>query len=182
MKHLIPALLLVLLGSLPVSATVSALRSDENEIRLWNGPRAGLGELVYTIRLDTENAPPVHQVYVGIDVGRPMFAFDNAHFYNGPNRRSRPIYTLDGPRVHLGPDNNAPAIYLVQNGRVRRGANNNGPIVFTITRFRVYEGPNTNGPIVLSSNRDLLHSDVPLDRVIPILLELELRGGGPDAP
>ncbi len=182
MKHLIPALVLVLLGSLPASATALAPQSSNSEIRLWNGPRAGLGDLVYTIQLDKENAFPVHQVYAGIDVGRPLFAFDATHFYNGPNRRSRPIYSFDGPRVHPGPDNHAPAIYFVQNGRVRRGANNNGPIAFTITRFRVYEGPNTNGPIVLSSNRDLLRSDVPLDRVIPILLELELRGRGPDTP
>lgn len=178
MKHFVLVFIFALLLGTPVPSAADsiALQRDDHEVRLWNGPHSGLGDLVYTIRLDREGPPSVHKVYTGIDVGRPMLVFNETHVFDSPDTRRPPIYTFDGPRVHLGADNNRPAIYFVHNGRVWSGENNKGQILFTITHFRVYEGPDLTGTILLSSDSDLLRPDVRIDRLIPILLELELRG------
>ncbi|MBS1252163.1 MAG: hypothetical protein MAG451_01201 [Anaerolineales bacterium] len=167
--------MLVILGMMPTGAD-----AFQREVSLWSGPRAGLGELLWTLELDPNPGSPIHRLFEGNDVGFPESLFNNRHYFDGFNRvNPRFAYSIDGQRIYAGGNQTGEILYFLQPTgrfiRVHRGANPIAPIIYTFARERVYEGPNAQGQILLSTSGNLLRQDVPIVQVVTILLQRELE-------
>lgn len=172
------ALALVLWG---MPATTEA---GHFQIRLWSGPRAGLGNILYTIELDS-GPSPLHAVFEWNDVGVPILLFDNIHFFDGFDRTDMEFfYSVDRQRVYSGPNHTGEILYFLQPARrfvrVHEGPNAAAPIIYTFQRNRVHDGPNTSFPILLSTEDNFFRQDVPLLQAVLLLLEREPRLEAPE--